>query len=91
MKVSELIEALKKCDPNRRVIINSGYGGIVEITTVYQKDQPNLGSRMSFQYVHVVEICQASPGLLLEKGLDVKADIPCHFDREFDYEVLPSN
>ena len=88
MTVAELIEALQKCDPNRRVV-GFEQSRLVEYTTVVQEDVGGLGSRMSFEYVHVVRLCEAAPGHLEKQGYDVKADIPRHFDRAFDYSKMP--
>lgn len=89
MRVRELIEVLKECNLDARVIIPNQGGMEVEATTVYQEAVGGIGPRASFQYIEAVHLCVASPGWLLKQGYDVKGDFPeCHFDSEFDYEKL---
>ena len=77
MKVFELIEALQKCDPNRRVVgLEAGFGGLGEFTTVVQEEVAGLNYLMPPQFVDVVYLAHSSPGHIASQGRDVRGDFP---------------
>ena len=93
MRVQELMEALQKCDPER-IATFIGHGGVrTEITHVVQESVGGMGTRFSFQYVKVVDLCQASPGHLQKQGFEVVAEVRANtdpFDGTFDFERRPT-
>ncbi len=92
MKVKELIEALKKCGPEHRVIINAAFSGYEEVSTLMAKDHGGVGFRSSFEIIHTVEmIGNTTPGHLAAQGFNIIEEKFCAHDEEYDYSTLDLN
>ena len=68
MNVGEVIELLKKCDPNAIVVAHLAFRGVEEITALEVQEVGALGNRMSWDKVKVVEFTDGHGAYMQSKG-----------------------
>lgn len=70
MNVGEVIELLKKCDPNALVVAHLAFRGMEEITAL-EVQELAVGNRMSWDKVKVVEFTNGHGAYMQSKGYKV--------------------
>jgi len=71
MKVRELAEILKQCDPDALVVAHLAYQGFEEISSVERTAMGGIGARMSTEEVQVVFLSNGNVPHMRSQGMDV--------------------